>query len=523
MPTSRLLKGRTRTATFTFRDGAGAPAAPAPAAGASDIGLRRRRARGPRAECDEAAAKAVLLKGPLELRTTYLGIGLASSKARRRSAPPSYEWTRRRTSCGGQLAADKLEYASSGADAGADALAPAATYLHATAAGERVPVIDLRRAEARAGRRVLLGALHLPAVAWADRSLEFPPRWSRFALVVSRRDAASVTRAALVAAHFGAPAEVVDADADLVDDAGSDAGTDADADAFAAASAASAAAAAAAFEAFLARAPPERVRVVGAPGVAAEDARHQPRLWRPSPLLEAALEQRGGWLADAAARAGAGAGVGAGAAAAAPLRVLDAGCGTARNAVFLALRLAGATVVAVDNRRAMIEKAAKFAARSGCGAGAVECVEADICAFINAALARRGDAAGVDADVGAVAGARTATDADPGAATTAEADTGAKAGADAELFDVALFIRFTHKAAFERLPRLLRRDALVAAEAFHTSAAHPSDRSQQLAEGELAELLSASGRAAVETVLERLASAEDGRPLLQSVCRVRRR
>ena len=384
-------------------------------------------------------------------------------------------------------------------------------YLHPTPSGaERVPVVDLRGAAARAGRRVLLGALHLPAAEWADRSLEFPPRRSRFALIVSRRDAASVVRAGLIAAHFGEPAEVVDADADADADAGVGALSGADeagnargalviADDAAANAAATAAGAAARFEAFLARAPPERVGVAGEAATDAADRRSQPRLWLPSPLLATALETRGGWLAAAAAAA---------AAAGAPLRVLDAGCGTARNAVFLAKRLGGGDagaarlrVVAVDNRRAIVQKVAKFAARSGCG-GAVECIEADIDDFIEAAE-ERGRAA-------RCAGANAA-----GAVADADSDKGDVAGR----FDVALFFRFTHKPALARLPTLLRRHALVAAEAFHVTAPHPAERSQQLEEGELAALLAGPGLR-VETLVEELAAAEDGRPLLRVVCRV---
>ena len=61
------------------------------------------------------------------------------------------------------------------------------------------------------------------------------------------------------------------------------------------------------------------------------------------------------------------------------------------------------------------------------------------------------------------------------------------------------------------------------AEAFHVTTPHPSDPAQQLAEGELAQLLRADGRCEVDTVMEQLVRAEDGRPLLQSGGRVRRR
>ena len=182
-------------------------------------------------------------------------------------------------------------------------------------------------------------------------------------------------------------------------------------------------------------------------------------------------------------------------------------------------------------------------------------MKADICAFL---LARRGADAGAeagDADADGDAGAG-----DSGGASDPDADAGAGEGlgagaSDAGLFDVALFLRFTHKGAIARLPSVLRtrrrRDecerererecerereregeregegedcgALVAAEAFHVTTPHPSDSAQQLAEGELAQLLRADGTCDVETVVEQLVSAEDGRPLLQSVCRVRRR
>lgn len=340
----------------------------------------------------------------------------------------------------------------------------AAVYLHPCGASlTPAPVVDLRGAAARAGRRALLGALHLPAADWADRSMEFLPRWRPFALIVSRRDAASERRARLVAEHFGAPLEVVDADAELDAGGGDEA----------------AAGAAAAFEAFVARAPPERVIVAGEAAADAEDARRQPRLWEPSPLLQVLLERRAEWLA------------------AGTLRVLDAGCGTARNAVFLALALADAHVVAVDNRRAMVEKAAKFVARSGvsdtAARGAVEVVLGDIVGFIDdAATARGGSEAG---------GGHESTE---------------------PRFDAVLFMRFTHKAAIARAPSLLRRGrgGVIVVEGFHVSARHPTEREQLLEEGEVAELLRSADRAEVETLLEQRAEAEDGRPMLHVVIRM---
>jgi len=85
------------------------------------------------------------------------------------------------------------------------------------------------------------------------------------------------------------------------------------------------------------------------------------RLWRPGPLAAALAARAREWAALPKG---------------APLAVLDLGCGAGRNAVHLAERLGPlSAVVAVDNRRVLCSRMARFAAREvGSRGGAVRCV-----------------------------------------------------------------------------------------------------------------------------------------------------
>jgi SAM-dependent methyltransferase len=381
-------------------------------------------------------------------------------------------------------------------------------YLHPVAAASSppclVPLVDLREPSTAIHRRHVLGSLHIPASAYADRSLELPARNNRYALLVDRGTSASRALASRMCASFGADIAAVyelGGDDDDEDDASS--------------------------AAFWGSVPPERV-VRGC----AYPASLQPRLWRPSPLLEVFLERHPGWIpppaasgADADADTGGGGG---------GLRVLDAGSGTCRNAVYLLRAWPHPTnrVVAVDNRKAMVEKGLKFASREGM-AERCAVVLADMDEWVAARGVRRG-AAGEEGEGGGP-------------------------------FDVLLFMRFPHKTAIARslelfgfVPHQERGTALapsrhtpgwrgfVVIEAFHTSTSHPTDRSSQFAEGEALELVLGGWEAArkgggggvgeeegaahpqgqgplpvVDVVMEELGAAEDGRPLMNVVLRVR--
>lgn len=217
------------------------------------------------------------------------------------------------------------------------------------------------------------------------------------------------------------------------------------------------------------------------------------RMWRPGPLAEVLAARLPEWLGDSES---------AHPPPPAPLRVLDVGSGTGRNAVFLALE-AGCACTCVDNRRVLVDKCARFAARAGAGAGGATggggvvavCAEAE--AWLAARLAAvcsggppaasgtdagegeqqpgaeaSGDAVAAALAPGAVARAVPESPsspqhpADPPSASSPlrrgrlrlpgdEAAAAASATADARPFDALLFARFTHKPALRLAARLM--------------------------------------------------------------------
>jgi SAM-dependent methyltransferase len=377
-----------------------------------------------------------------------------------------------------------------------------------------LPLIDLRSARARTHRRCLLGSFHLPSEHFQARSMELPPRRVAVALLVAdaRRggrgaptiDEAESGRELERSMRRWWPDEIAGTLTDFEDgdDGGDNEGASGDSGDPAAAAAAAAEAAAAAAEralsrAFWALAPRESV-VLGdgcGPGEAALRA-SEPQLWRPSPMLEAIAGRLAAWLTPAETR----------------LHVLDAGCGTGRNAVFLAERLgAVAHIVAVDNRREIVERLSSFAARRGIGGERLLTVAAEVGKFV-ADLAD--DLGGGDAgDAGDSQGSSSSSNGERGCVGTLGND-----------LNVALFMRFCHKAAISALAALVRkrggsRPMLVVVEGFHVTATHPSARGQQFDEGEVAALLAVPGLR-VDTLLEERGQAEDGRPLLLAVARI---
>lgn len=337
----------------------------------------------------------------------------------------------------------------------------------------RAPIIDLR-SHALANAKHIKGALHLDAREWWDRSLEIPPRGRPIALVADKSaDCAAILHHIATTFKGGGDVTAIYQDDD---------------------------------EAFWSSLPAAAVGSGPPPSV---------RLWEPSPLLPVLLSHWHQWMPHA------------------PRPVLlDAGAGAARNAIYFAQELPGSRVVCVDNRDAMVEKASAFVQRVG-AAEAVTVVEADIVDYLHS----------YDTAV------------------------------DGPCFDAVLFCRFHLVEAMQLAARVLahrklrnragaaaaaspsaaaeeelQNDAvLLVIESFHTSTTHPKQRNQQLAEGEALTFMGVSaaeasadagsgagaggeeagGRVAaagdlhVEQLWEQRAPAEDGRPLLQVVLRIR--
>ena len=200
----------------------------------------------------------------------------------------------------------------------------------------------------------------------------------------------------------------------------------------------------------------------------------QPRLWQPSRLVADAASLTISWLGRSAHPGF--------------VRILDAGSGMGRNAVFIAEQLNAradlekCVVDAVDNRAVMATLAGELAQRNGVGHHVVT-VHSDVAAH----LERCGEIR----------------------------------------YDIMLCARFMDK-------KLLSSNALTAAlhpslpslllvEHFHVTTSHPTSPEQVIREGEILALVSeGAGTAAAddwESLRECLVSAEDGRPLLQVVLR----
>lgn len=364
------------------------------------------------------------------------------------------------------------------------------TYLYPViedgATIERVPIIDIR-STAACERKFVKGSMAMPPETYADRSLEMPPRKYRIALLVDSSEASqTLSRHMLKFLPDDIAAVVQDGD-----------------------------------ESFWRTLPEACI------GSGSYPAAKQPRLWRPSPLMEVVVDKLSEWTGKPAD---------------APVTCLDAGSGTGRNAVYLLQERPGVTVTAVDNRRAMLEKLAKFAERTGVS-DRMQCKLQDIDAYVRDAVCSISPSPTTSSAVDAEsAAAEPATGSDRGL----ESSAGAAPSSASRGFDVLLFMRFTHKPAIAQSLLLLdqQHGGLIIIDAFHVTTRHPSEREQQLEEGEASRIVVAGHASAaaspsadaaspqtpsesaarfanwhVETVYEKLGSAEDGRPMMHVVLR----
>lgn len=229
------------------------------------------------------------------------------------------------------------------------------------------------------------------------------------------------------------------------------------------------------------------------------------RLWRPGPLAALLAARARGW---------------AGLPPGAPLAVLDVGAGSGRNSVFLAESCGGGgAVVAVDSRRDLCGRMARFAMREvGARGGRVACAGWDGAAAAAAAAASEAPARAEAAAPGALfVVCADAVELLRSCATHAAAQHG---DGMPTAFDAVLFARFLHRGALALSALALRaRGGVVCAETFFAAPAAGLPRENLLAEGELRECvragLAGSERRGwdVRTLHEGAAATEDGRAL----------
>lgn len=358
-------------------------------------------------------------------------------------------------------------------------------YLHLREHGiERLPIIDVR-SHSEVQQQHIVGTAHIPLDEWSDRSLEFPPRKHRFLLLAPAQGSLSTEQEHTLQRILAAAG--TDCAAVIYDDS-------------------AAAAANGSVSPFWSSIPPSSLAVGPWP------LEEQGRLWQPSPLAPALLHI----LRAAAAEAS------AGAERTEPLRLLDAGAGTGRNAVYLLHnvnrqvrrtavdagpwpRSCSLHVIAVDNRRAMTEKMLKFCDRA---LVAEQCtvVQADIVQYLQSCV--NGPGGG---------------------------------------FHGAAFFRFLDWPALTACLPLLQPwpspcmhaehgggggtcngHAWLVLEHFHVESAHPSEEAQKVREGQLlAHLRALAATYSVEggsarqwswhVLMEERAACEDGRPLLHVI------
>jgi hypothetical protein len=398
--------------------------------------------------------------------------------------------------------------------------------------GETLPLIDIRDPIAHPSRRSIRHAVHIPASAFMQRRVELPPRNERYAMLVDGSPAcAGVVSEILGSEELGKDLGAVILETD---------------------------------EAFWCAVPPAAV-------VYGWHASARVRLWRPGPVAELIVANWREWRMPLRG----------------PATVLDVGCGQGRNGIFLLQELGGAfaahglsarvplTVIAIDKRRPIVERATLFAAyatdacvistdaqapdevRAATRMTAPRAADrraqffvsaiADANVFIEATAARlaarRLREREASASAAAATGNETPGDASPTAAHAAAAAAlaasvmaagGPGASEVPDRFDVVLFARTCIKDAMAKAVALLlsrSRCALIAMDSFHASAPLPESADNKMDDGEFEALVRASladakvaagavGEWTIECLHESKHVSEDGRTMIQAVVRL---
>lgn len=379
------------------------------------------------------------------------------------------------------------------------------------------PLLDIRLPDAVESRHAR-GSVTIPHTEWEDRRMELPPRGRTYAVLYAGSDGRSHAVARDLAARF--PADVVALlDADDV-------------------------------ETWDTVARPE---LAGRVGKGAYPPALQPRLWAPGPLAYDLVRHLAEWLPEAWQ-------ADASPLPRPPFRVLDAGSGMGRNAVYLAEELpavlgaawrgaesanndavlerqcdVGDTaapphtpptplapdhplyIAAVDNRALMGLRCGMLAHRTSLPQHIlVHPVVADVGAYL-AARPYWGPCASGDT--------RDAPEGRVHDVCSARASAWVAVHGPITAFDVVVCARWVDKPVLSRIGcAMAAGGALLLVEHFHADCPHPADPRQKLEEGEVLALVSAgdatAGSGAVwRTLVERRVAAEDGRPLLQAVLR----
>lgn len=236
------------------------------------------------------------------------------------------------------------------------------------------------------------------------------------------------------------------------------------------------------------------------------------------------------------------------------IRILDAGCGTGRNAIYTVQELLNSSrctlsststnqfplfICGIDNRRAMIEKAVKFVQRKNMESF-IQFIQYDIDKYYRQFRTTNSSLI-----------SPSATEKNEPSIVTAVGNTLPPSTPTSPLlpfpyseqYSLFFFIRFTHKAAIAQSIYLMNPyyGGFIIIDGFHTSTPHPSDRESQLEEGETKSLLEteiqlydqsqeknatifSSSTAAysrtywsVQVVHEKRALSEDNRPMLHVI------
>jgi SAM-dependent methyltransferase len=336
-------------------------------------------------------------------------------------------------------------------------------------------VIDVRSTE-QVEERHIVGTTHIPLNEWSDRSLEFPPRKHAFAILAPAAASLSAAQRAILDHMLTALAP--DCAALIME--GEEAIS------------------------FWAAVPADRL------AAGPFTLQQQCRVWQPSPLAPVFLSYLHPHLAAVEGER------------VRHLRVLDAGAGTGRNAVYLLQELpalaphVACRVTAVDNRKSMCEKAVKFGARAGVS-HALHVVQADIGSHVLQAQTE-GDGYHVAAFFRFL----------DWPTITASVDTlrpwlGGPCAVHLDMRGGGSTKGPQHTE--KSTAQACAGHAWIVVEHFHVDSHHPKEESKKLREGQVLTRLvlheSATGslghRWAFKVVHEARAECEDGRPMLQVV------